>query len=128
MLSRHGRSRRTPDARRDRACQAIRQWLKHLTPETIPWIQNPTLTSNLNVNMNQTLIKLQELVDAQNQASGATYLDSLSLSDALPAVYRHLRTGAEIEGLSWSECIQFVGQQGDLDIQTLRFCAEACGS
>ena len=29
--------------------------------------------------MNQTLIKLQELVDAQNQASGATYLDSLSL-------------------------------------------------
>ena len=29
--------------------------------------------------MNQTLIKLQELVDAQSHASGATYLDSLSL-------------------------------------------------
>ena len=88
-----------------------------------------SLTSNLNVNMNQTLIKLQELVDAQNQASGATYLDSLSLeavtrSQQFTAI---CRLALKLKALPRVlKCIQFVGQQGDLDIQTLRFCAEAC--
>ena len=101
-----------------------------LTSEANPMDSEPnSLTSNLNVNMNQTLIKLQELVDAQNHTSGATYLDSLSLeavacSQQLTAI---CELALKLKAFPWVlKCIQFVGQQRDLDIQTLRFCAEAC--
>ena len=67
-------------------------------------------------------------MDAQNQASGATYLDSLSLEAVTRSQqFAAITTALKLKAFPWVlKCIQFVGQRGDLDIQTLRFCAEAC--
>ena len=79
--------------------------------------------------MNDIIIKLQNLVDAQDNASAANYLASLPLenvarSQEFTAI---CELALKLRAFPWVlKCVQFMGQQPDTDVQTLRFCAEAC--
>ena len=101
-----------------------------LVPKDYPTdLDTEILKSNQTVNMNDIIIKLQNLLDAQDNASAANYLASLPLenvarSQEFTAI---CELALKLRAFPWVlNCVQFISQQPETDVPTLRFCAEAC--
>jgi len=79
--------------------------------------------------MNDTIIKLQKLLEAQDNANAAKFLTSLPLetvarSQEFTSV---CELALKLRAFPWVlRCVQFISRQPGTDVQTLRFCAEAC--